>query len=62
VPAIALLAGMLILRQVPGAASVAGIILVVIAGIGATRTGACAPPIENHRHSTPDILPSASRE
>jgi inner membrane transporter RhtA len=42
-PAIALLAGLLVLRQVPGAPAAAGIILVVIAGIGATRTGGRAP-------------------
>lgn len=39
-PAIALLAGLLLLRQIPGMAPAAGIILVVIAGIGATRAGA----------------------
>jgi inner membrane transporter RhtA len=38
-PAIALLAGLLVLKQVPAAPSAAGIILVVIAGIGATRAG-----------------------
>ena len=38
-PAIALLAGLLVLRQAPGPASAVGVILVVIAGIGATRTG-----------------------
>ena len=38
-PAIALLAGLLVLRQVPGPSSAAGIILVVIAGIAATRSG-----------------------
>ena len=38
-PAIALLAGLLVLRQASGPASAAGVILVVIAGIGATRTG-----------------------
>jgi inner membrane transporter RhtA len=45
-PAIALLAGLLLLRQIPGIAPAAGIILVVIAGIGATRGGAraSAPP------------------
>jgi inner membrane transporter RhtA len=48
-PAIALLAGLLVLRQVPGALSVAGIILVVIAGIGATRTGGRGPVPEDHR-------------
>jgi inner membrane transporter RhtA len=42
-PAIALLAGLLVLGQVPGAASVGGIILVVIAGVGAARTGGRAP-------------------
>jgi inner membrane transporter RhtA len=42
-PAIALLAGLLLLRQIPGMAPAAGIILVVIAGIGATRAGARAP-------------------
>jgi inner membrane transporter RhtA len=42
-PAIALLAGLLILRQVPGAASAAGIVLVVIAGTGAARTGGRTP-------------------
>jgi inner membrane transporter RhtA len=45
-PAIALLAGLLILGQVPGAASAAGIILVVIAGTGAARTGGRAPDPE----------------
>ena len=42
-PAIALLAGLLVLGQVPGAASAVGIILVVIAGAGATRGGGRAP-------------------
>ena len=42
-PAIALLAGLFVLGQVPGPASAAGVILVVTAGIGATRTGARAP-------------------
>jgi inner membrane transporter RhtA len=48
-PAIALLAGLLVLSQVPGAASAAGVILVVIAGIGATRAGARAPVSGDHR-------------
>jgi inner membrane transporter RhtA len=39
-PAIALLAGLLVLGQVPNAAAAAGVLLVVIAGIGATRAGA----------------------
>ena len=38
-PAIALLAGLLVLGQAPGPAAAVGVILVVIAGIGATRTG-----------------------
>jgi inner membrane transporter RhtA len=42
-PAIALLAGLLVLGQVPGALSAAGIILVVIAGVGATRAGGREP-------------------
>ena len=42
-PAIALLAGLLVLSQVPDALSAAGVVLVVAAGIGATRAGARAP-------------------
>jgi inner membrane transporter RhtA len=42
-PAFALLAGLLLLGQVPGVTAASGVILVVIAGIGATRTGARAP-------------------
>jgi inner membrane transporter RhtA len=41
-PAIALLAGLLLLGQIPGIAPGFGVILVVIAGIGATRGGARA--------------------
>jgi inner membrane transporter RhtA len=59
-PAIALLAGLLILGQVPGAASGAGIILVVIAGIGATRSGGRPPVAEERRHGTPDLHPSGT--
>jgi len=47
-PAIALLAGLLILGQVPSAASAAGILFVVAAGIGATRTGARTPQPGDH--------------
>jgi inner membrane transporter RhtA len=44
-PAIALLAGLLVLGQVPNAAAAAGVLFVVMAGIGATRSGArTAPP------------------
>ena len=42
-PAIALVIGLIVLGQVPGMGAIAGIILVVIAGIGAERTGARAP-------------------
>ena len=38
-PAIALVAGLLVLGQVPDVASAGGIVLVVIAGVGATRAG-----------------------
>ncbi|GAA2485532.1 EamA family transporter [Winogradskya humida] len=44
-PAYALIIGLLVLGQVPGAAAVAGIALVVTAGVGASRAGARpAPP------------------
>jgi inner membrane transporter RhtA len=56
-PAIALLAGLLILHQIPGATSAAGVILVVIAGIGATRTGARAPVSQGNR----DVLAPAGQ-
>lgn len=39
-PAIAMLVGFLILHQVPRTAAMIGIALVIVAGIGATRTGA----------------------
>lgn len=39
-PALAMLMGLLILGQVPGALAICGIALVVTAGIGAARTGA----------------------
>jgi inner membrane transporter RhtA len=39
-PAIALLIGLLILGQIPGPVSAAGIAFVVLAGLGAARTGA----------------------
>ncbi|MEU0659497.1 EamA family transporter [Streptomyces lavendulocolor] len=41
-PAIALVAGLLVLGQAPGPLPAAGVVLVVVAGIGATRTGARA--------------------
>ncbi|GAA2384891.1 EamA family transporter [Dactylosporangium salmoneum] len=47
-PAAALLIGLLVLRQVPGPAAVAGIALVVTASIGAQRSGGRAePPAED---------------
>ena len=39
-PAIALIVGLVVLRQTPGALAVAGVLLVVSAAIGAERTGA----------------------
>jgi inner membrane transporter RhtA len=59
-PAIALLAGLLVLRQVPGAPAAAGIILVVIAGIAATRTGGRAAVPEDHRGNKAPPVPSAT--
>ncbi|GAA0806988.1 EamA family transporter [Spirilliplanes yamanashiensis] len=50
-PAIALVVGLVALRQVPGWAAVAGIACVVAAGVGATRQGArpgAAPPSPAH--------------
>jgi inner membrane transporter RhtA len=42
-PAIAMVVGFLLLHQVPRPAAIAGIVLVIVAGIGATRTGRRAP-------------------
>ncbi|MFJ2958879.1 EamA family transporter [Streptomyces sp. NPDC087270] len=61
-PAVALLAGLLVLGQVPALASAAGVALVVTAGIGATRTGvrsSPAPP-EPHHALTPTTTSSPS--
>jgi len=44
-PAIALVIGTVVLHQVPGAWPVLGIVLVVVAGIGAERTGGRAPHV-----------------
>lgn len=49
-PAIALLAGLLILSQTPGLLPAAGVVFVVIAGIGATRTGARPTPTAQATH------------
>jgi inner membrane transporter RhtA len=62
-PAIALLAGLLVLGQVPRAPAAAGIILVVIAGIGATRTGGREPAPDDHQDTRPDpCLPRVPAE
>jgi inner membrane transporter RhtA len=58
-PAIALLAGLLVLAQLPDMASAAGVVFVVIAGVGATRSGARTPAQED-RHIDPPALPAAS--
>ena len=42
-PAIAMIVGLLILHQVPRPAAIAGIVLVIVAGIGATRSGRRGP-------------------
>ena len=44
---IALIMGLLVLHQVPGAVPVLGIGFVVAAGIGAERTGARPPHLED---------------
>jgi inner membrane transporter RhtA len=59
-PAIALLAGLLVLRQVPGVLPAAGIILVVIAGTGATRSGGREPVPRDRRGSTSRFRADAS--
>jgi inner membrane transporter RhtA len=45
-PAIALVIGLVVLHQVPDAAAVAGVAFVVVAGVGAERTGAREPERE----------------
>ncbi len=55
-PAIALIAGTLLLRQRPGAWSLAGVVFVVAAGIGAERTGdRPAGPGPNRNHPAPGL-------
>ena len=53
-PAIAVLAGLFVLAQVPGAAAAVGILFVVVAGIGATRTDGRThqPPRPLRRHAS----------
>jgi inner membrane transporter RhtA len=43
-PGFAMIVGFIVLHQVPGAAGVVGICFVVLAGIGAARSGARTPP------------------
>lgn len=52
-PAIALLAGLVVLRQVPGLLPVLGLGFVVAAGLGAERSGA-RPPVEGSRLNEAD--------
>ena len=55
-PAIALLAGLLLLHQRPGAWSLVGIAFVVAAGVGAERTGARPPgPAADPDQPAPDL-------
>jgi inner membrane transporter RhtA len=44
-PAFALVVGLIVLDQVPGASAVVGICLVVAAGVGAARSGARSAPV-----------------
>ena len=44
-PAFAMIVGLVVLHQVPGPAGVVGICFVVVAGIGAARTGARSTPV-----------------
>jgi inner membrane transporter RhtA len=60
-PAIALLIGFAVLDQAPGAAAVAGIALVVAAGIGAERTGARVDPGEPPRYPDRPLMDTAPR-
>src|SRR6202034_1800999 len=61
-PAIALLAGLLVLRQVPGASAAAGVVLVVVAGIAATRTGGREPVSEDHLASDSHLRSARGRQ
>jgi inner membrane transporter RhtA len=44
-PALAMLIGLVVLTQVPGPLAVVGIAFVVVAGIGAARSGARTPHV-----------------
>ena len=56
-PAIALVAGLVLLHQVPGFWSLVGVGFVVVAGVGAERTGAREVPSEVER---PDLVTVAA--
>jgi inner membrane transporter RhtA len=58
-PAIALVLGLVVLHQVPGWSAIAGIGLVVAAGIGAERTGA-RPLVGTGNRSQPLPIPRRS--
>ncbi|MER7952160.1 EamA family transporter [Streptomyces sp. NPDC096079] len=61
-PAIAMLVGLFVLGQEPGLASATGVVFVVVAGIGATRTGArpTATPAATAPHGTRTPVQEAS--
>ncbi|MET9426423.1 MULTISPECIES: EamA family transporter [unclassified Streptomyces] len=61
-PAIAVFAGLLVLGQIPGLAPAAGVAFVVIAGIGATRTGARPTPTAPGAHHDPPRVEPARQE
>ncbi|WSY45075.1 EamA family transporter (plasmid) [Embleya sp. NBC_00888] len=61
-PAIALLMGLLVLDQIPGPVPAAGVVFVVIAGIGATRTGARTSPEPRDPHTDPPRPRPVARE
>ena len=53
-PAFAMMLGLLILHQVPGLPAIAGIALVVLAGVGAARRG--ARPVAGAGHREPALM------
>ena len=54
-PAIALVIGLVVLTQIPAESRSAGIAFVVLAGVGAERTGARAGPTEAGESSGPGV-------
>ncbi|MGZ6830818.1 MAG: EamA family transporter [Nocardioidaceae bacterium] len=58
-PAIALVAGLVLLHQVPGVVALVGVMFVVAAGVGAERTGARAHPAATIS-SQPEPVPAAA--